>query len=128
MIVGLFSVGGAAIVVFMSVDTGDFSGIIVDVSAAKEFGFPGTTAVRMLMAVVAAGFPLVIVFVARFVWRRCGHAPHDMAMTIRDGSILTIIMDVVASFFRFFTRVFTMLFTHVSLPPVLFTINLCGLA
>jgi hypothetical protein len=82
--VWFFPVGGAAIVVLMVTDCGDFSGIIVDMPAAKKFSFSGTSAVRMLMAVVAAGFPFVIVFMARFVRRRRGYAPHDMAMAVLD--------------------------------------------
>jgi hypothetical protein len=111
----------------MVTDFADFPGKIVDVSIANAFGISGCPAVWMLMAVVATAFPFIFVAVARFIRRRRGYSPDDVTVAIFNRIIFTVAMDVVTACFRHITPVvFMMLFTHVSLPPLLFTIIYVG--
>jgi hypothetical protein len=118
MTVRFFTISGTAITMFVTADLGDFSGKIMDMPVAKSFRFSGSTAIWMLMAVVATGFAFKLMLMARLVRRWRGYAPDDVAVAIFDRSVVTVIMDVITFFFRFLTPMFIMFFTHGLLPPV----------
>jgi hypothetical protein len=83
-LIGFIPFGGAAVMMFIPIGTGGFSGKVMYMTVLNRFGSIGGSTVTVGMIVIATGFAFIIVFMARTVRRRFGNPVHHMPVAIID--------------------------------------------